>query len=1028
MTRNNLTRLSLVPLFLVTFFLSLALASAALADTVTITKVEYKADRLEFKVEATSSDGGNVTLSVLGFGAMDYDSRKDKYKFRVKPVELPPCTAVVVSSGGGSDSRVTGANPCLDDDPDAPPPDEVPPTPNPPTFASPPSADSSSAISMTATIGSDATVLVEYSFVEVTGNSGGSNSGWQESASYTDTGLDANTEYTYTVQLRDAAQNEGNFSTAASATTLFVPSDSVNITKAEYKADRLEFKVEATSSDGGNVTLTVLGFGAMDYDSRKDKYKFRVKPVELPPCTAVVVSSGGGSDARDTGASPCGGTGDSGGTGDGGGTDDASDLQSISSRYKDLVMGGSDSDVPGYRALLNGSGRFTDINYGATSRDSGWDVAVHLERSLALAQAYEREGGAYYQDASLRDDVFSTISGWISGTPSNVNWWWSTIGWPKTASEVGVIMKDALKTHNNSLRNSLVSYLKSASWNKIGNQAGANATDVQLVGLAACAIGDDHNLCETVVNSMLSTINYKTGNNDGLMTDLSFTQHNYHGRQLYHNGYANVYIYGFLNIATVVRDSSLRVPESKDTLIEEFFLGGVEHLIYGEHYSDILVSGRGYAKNPTYAPNSKIWRWPLERLIDYGTARKAELEVLLDRMMGVTPENTVANKMFWHTDFMTHTRPNYYTSVRGTSTRTVGNESLKGTGKLSYHMGDGVNMVLHHGDEYETILPVWDWRRLPGTTIEQRTGSLPLVEGGTGGAGGNSYAGGVSDGKYGAYGFIFNEGSQNANVGAYKAHFFFDDEFVALGAGVSAPNAGNPVVTTVNQTLHKSGFTVGGTVTQQTHFSGSVALAKDDWVHHYDIGYLMLDHYGSTSASVAWQSGRLSDHTDGLSDNLLSESVFSLGIDHGQGFSNKTYGYVVVPGVTVSQMSDYAANSPIQVLSNTTTVQAVHHLDLDITSALFYQSGSLTMADGSTLTSDKAVAVLVKKAGPYVMVSVASPQYSSMTAKITLEGELTGDNVSYNSDSDVSTITFSLASGNDKGRTVTHALTNPYGS
>jgi len=1104
-------------IFLVTFFLSLALASAALADTVTITKVEYKADRSEFKVEATSSDGGNVTLTVAGFGAMDYDSRKDKYKFRVKPVELPPCTAVVVSSGGGSDTRVTGANPCLDDDPDAPtpnpmtfdsvatgsysitmaatpasdtsgveylftciagggsgsdsgwqdsasftatgltpkthytctvaardksanqnttaawagvsvqtkeppPPDEVPPTPNPPTFVSPPSADSSSAISMTATTGSDATGLVEYSFVEVTGNSGGSNSGWQESASYTDTGLDANTEYTYTVQLRDAAQNEGNFSTAASATTLFVPSDSVNITKAEYKADRLEFKVEATSSDGGNVTLTVAGFGAMDYDAGKDKYKFRVKPVELPPCTAVVVSSGGGSHARDTGADPCGGTGDSGGT------DDASDLQSISSRYKDLVMGGSDSDVPGYLALLNGSGRFTDINYGATSRDSGWDVAVHLERSLALAQAYEREGGAYYQDASLRDAVFSTISGWISGTPSNVNWWWSTIGWPKTASSVGLIMKDALVTHNNSLRNSLVSYLKSVSWKKIGNQAGANATDVQLVGLAACAIGDDHNLCETVVNSMLSTINYKTGNNDGLMTDLSFTQHNHHGRQLYHNGYANVYIYGFLNIATVVRDSSLRVPESKDTLIEEFFLGGVQHLIYGEHYSDILVSGRGYAKNPTYAPNSKIWRWPLERLIDYGTARKAELEVLLDRMMGVTPENTVANKMFWHTDFMTHIRPNYYTSVRGTSTRTVGNESLKGTGKLSYHMGDGVNMVLHHGDEYKTILPVWDWRRLPGTTIEQRIGSLPLVEGGTGGTGGNSYAGGVSDGKYGAYGFIFNEGSQNANVDAYKAHFFFDDEFVALGAGVSALNAGNPVVTTVNQTLYKNNFTVGGTVTQQTHFSGSVALAKDDWVHHYDIGYLMLDHYGSTSASVAWQSGRLSDHTDGLINDFLSESVFSLGIDHGQGFSNKTYGYVVVPGVSVSDMSDYAANSPIQVLSNTTTVQAVHHDDLDITSALFYQPGSLTMADGSILTSDKAVAVLVKKAGAYVMVSAASPQYSSMTAKITLEGELTGDNVSYNADSDVSTITFSLASGNDKGRTVTHALTNPHGS
>ena len=577
--------------------------------------------------------------------------------------------------------------------------------------------------------------------------------------------------------------------------SLVVPSatlaDTVTITEAKYKADKDEFKVKATSSAGAGagVALTVTGFGQMTLN--KDKFELKLKPFNaVPPCSVEVSSSEGGMDYMDvdTGGTACtdgddpgdgsdpgdgGDPGDSGDPGSGGGTNEEADLQSISSRYKELVMGGSDGDVAEYLALLNGSGRFTDINYGATSRDSGWDVAVHLDRSLALAQAHERDGGAYYQDPYLRDAVFSTISAWISNTPSNVNWWWGTIGWPKKAASIGVIMKDSLVTHDNSLRNSLVSYLINASWKKIGNQAGANATDVQLVGLAACAIGNDHNLCESVVNSMLSTINYKTGNNDGLMTDMSFTQHNHHGRQLYHNGYANVYLFGFLNIATIVRDSSLRVPESKDALIEGFFLGGARHLIYGDHYSDFLVSGRGYANNPANMPNSKAWRWPLERMIDYGTARKAELEVLLDRMMGNTPENTVANKMFWHTDFMTHIRPHYYTSVRGTSTRTVGNESLKGQGKQNYHTGDGVNLVLHHGDEYKTILPVWDWRRLPGTTIEQRSGPLPTVEGGNGGAGGTNYAGGVSDGIYGAYGFIFDEGSQNSNVEAHKAHLSF---------------------------------------------------------------------------------------------------------------------------------------------------------------------------------------------------------------------------------------------------------------
>jgi hypothetical protein len=85
--------------------------------------------------------------------------------------------------------------------------DTTPPTPNPATFASAPSADSDTAISMTATTGSDPSGPVEYFFDETSGNPGGSDSGWQTSTSYTDTGLSPATQYTYTVQMRDAVPN-----------------------------------------------------------------------------------------------------------------------------------------------------------------------------------------------------------------------------------------------------------------------------------------------------------------------------------------------------------------------------------------------------------------------------------------------------------------------------------------------------------------------------------------------------------------------------------------------------------------------------------------------------------------------------------------------------------------------------------------------------------------------------------------------------------------------------------------------------
>jgi hypothetical protein len=98
-------------------------------------------------------------------------------------------------------------------------PDVTPPTPNPATFDVLPTTVSGLAISMTATTGTDDSGLVEYYFNETTGNPGGTDSGWVTNPVYTDTGLNPGTQYTYTVQMRDASLNTGGVSAPASAAT-----------------------------------------------------------------------------------------------------------------------------------------------------------------------------------------------------------------------------------------------------------------------------------------------------------------------------------------------------------------------------------------------------------------------------------------------------------------------------------------------------------------------------------------------------------------------------------------------------------------------------------------------------------------------------------------------------------------------------------------------------------------------------------------------------------------------------------------
>lgn len=96
--------------------------------------------------------------------------------------------------------------------------DETAPTPDPMTFSAAP-AGGEGQVSMTASTASDASTPVQYYFDETTGGSGATDSGWQSSTSYTDTGLSGSTEYTYRVKARDSVGNETAYSSSASATT-----------------------------------------------------------------------------------------------------------------------------------------------------------------------------------------------------------------------------------------------------------------------------------------------------------------------------------------------------------------------------------------------------------------------------------------------------------------------------------------------------------------------------------------------------------------------------------------------------------------------------------------------------------------------------------------------------------------------------------------------------------------------------------------------------------------------------------------
>ena len=105
---------------------------------------------------------------------------------------------------------------------------------------------------MTATTATDPSGGVQYYFDETSGNPGGTDSGWQSSSSYTDTGLTCGTPYTYRVQTRDALGNTGSWSTSQSATTTACPTEQLDQQQTQTTYNNMIF----SSSLGWSIIYT----------------------------------------------------------------------------------------------------------------------------------------------------------------------------------------------------------------------------------------------------------------------------------------------------------------------------------------------------------------------------------------------------------------------------------------------------------------------------------------------------------------------------------------------------------------------------------------------------------------------------------------------------------------------------------------------------------------------------------------------------------------------------------------------------
>jgi chondroitin AC lyase len=434
---------------------------------------------------------------------------------------------------------------------------------------------------------------------------------------------------------------------------------------------------------------------------------------------------------------------------------------------------------------------------------------------------------------------------------------------------------------------------------------------------------------------------------------------------------------------------------------------------------DVSVKNRSISQEASFEPEGVV---EIERLLISTDYRKSELEEIIKLRKGEAEPSLSFCKFFWQTEHFVFQRPDFYTTVRMFSTRNRNmEEPYNGPGITTHHRADGTNYLMLKGDEYHNIWPVYDWQKISGTTIMQK----PKLHGPDNIQldGLTDFVGAVTDGLYGAVAFDFK--SPHDMLEARKSWFFFDEEYVCLGTDIkSEPDL--PVATTINQVLMKSDVTIMQDGKVKKLSRGNHELNGVKYVYQDKVGYI-LPTPTTIHVSNQLEKGRWSDITDqkNISKEIVSMDVFMLWFNHGMSPDSASYQYIVVPGVSEQELLETSRNNRnIEIIANTSDVQAVKNNNLGICQIAFYRAGEVKISDGLKIRIDSQGMAMLKMKGDKVEeLTVSDPSRKLSRVMVTLSGSYDAKGNHFitlsNSDQDSTLIIVDLPQGVYAGMSVT---------
>ncbi len=627
---------------------------------------------------------------------------------------------------------------------------------------------------------------------------------------------------------------------------------------------------------------------------------------------------------------------------------------------------------------IRDDGSWPGINYKDVSR-IGFENKIHVTNIRKLSIAYKNQSSSYFGNDKLKQILSSALDYWIAHDFIADNWHTNEISNPLDWNCILLLMDSDLSKQQSTELARMAGRANLDAW---GARPGGDRIKIAGIMAELALWRKDEVTLSKAVQTMAEEVKVTSGL--GIKADLGF--HHRTDRVTAILSYGTGYAGAFADWAVRLESTHFSFPQESFKLIIDYYLDGIcKSMVHGWYRAPGIMN-RGMAHKGSLGPVNPDIPMKLLAVSDY---RRQELENIVKIREGKQFPNLSYNRFFTHSEYLIHQRPGYFASVRMFSDRNHNMEAPHNMESLKHHhFADGANFISRTGKEHDDIFPVWDWQKIPGTTVVQKP-SLPgwneiVKKGKTG------FVGAVTDGKYGVAAFDFE--SPHDPLKARKAWFFFNDEYVCLGSGIQSESE-HPVTTTLNQCLLNGDVVVKSGKKQSTLAKGEHQLKEVSWIHHDGIAYLFQSpvavSLNNKTYSGLWQDIAKSAWTK--DEPLVRKDIFSVWIDHGRLPKNASYHYSIIPGIDVKKVEEYQSTSKIKTLSNTSKIQAVQHTGLNLAQLVLYEAGKIELAGGTVLTSAQPGLFMIEFEGKEIKkLTVADPGRKLKSIQFKLTGQFEG--------------------------------------